>query len=390
MIKYKVFHKLLIMLAILLIPTTLLFAYANQVSKNVVKRTLEDSSSKQLEFTVQGIAHSLRQLEKQTLMLANDSTIQSYGSSWEFPEYLNHLLMRKTIEEKLKLQSQAEPLIHELTVFWPSIREAVSTSEKFHYNHEELVRKPKNRWFAERDNDKLSFHLLITNSSIVAPDLSNIIATVETTLSSAYLSSIQAGLEESGNGRSFFYFTEGDVIGSASMNGNILSRLLEKDVFEASSSDHPKLMVFMIEGVQYLVQSMQVPYIGGILVNYIELDKFLNPLQKVNWLVKGSLFFLCITGITISYLFFRHFRMPFGYLVRKIENLGKGDYSSRANLITNTEFDYLFDRFNDMASRTQSLIENVYEEKVRTREAEYKHLQSQISPHFLITAYSTS
>ncbi len=381
MIKYKIFHNLLMMLAILLIPATLLFAYANQVSREVVKRTLESSSSKQLEFAVQQMEQSLRQLEKQTLVLANDSTVKSYSSSWEFSEYLNHLLIRTTIEERLELISQAEPLIHRLSVYWPSLREAVSTSEAFRYNHEELLSKPTNKWFSSKQDDKLTFHLLFADTSIVAPDFSNVIAAVETTVSGAYLRSVLDGLDESGNGKSFFRFSETDVIGP--VDDDLLAQIDRQGVFEQNIASHPKLNVFDMDGTEYLVQSMRIPSLDGTLVSYIKLGEFLHPLQEVNWLVNGSLLLLFITGITISYMFYRNFRMPFGYLVRKIENLGKGDYGSRATLKMNNEFDFLFDRFNEMASRTQSLIENVYEEKVRTREAEYKHLQSQINPHFL-------
>lgn len=383
MIKYKIFQKLLVMLAVLLIPATLLFAYANHTSENVVKETLESSASRQLEFTMQQMEQSLRQLETQTLLLVNDSTIKSYASSSEFPEYLNHLLMRKTVEEKLILQSQAEPLIHQLTVYWPSIQEVISTAGTIPFNHEELVNKPMNRWFAHKSQGKLTFHLLFANPSIAAPDLSNTVSIVETTISSDYVRSVLQGLDASGNGKSFFYFPGAELIGSGAVDRNLFPQLLKENVFDGSASAHPKLTVLEMDGVEYLVQSIHSPSLGGTLVSYIQLDEFLSPLQKVNWLVNGSLLFLFIAGIMISYLFFRHFRMPFGYLVRKIESLGAGDYASRATVKTNTEFDYLFERFNDMASRIQSLIENVYEEKVRTREAEYKHLQSQINPHFL-------
>lgn len=383
MIKYKIFQKLLVMLAVLLIPATLLFAYANHKSENVVRETLENSASKQLEFTIQQMEQSLRQLERQTVLLVNDSTIKAYSTSFEFPEYLDHLLMRKTVEEKLILQHQAEPLIHNLTVYWPSIQEVISTAGTIDFNYGELVKKPNNRWFVSNEEGKLTFHLLFTNPSIAVPDLSNIVSIVEMTISSDYVRSILRGLDASGNGKSLFYFPGAELIGSEAVDMNLFSRLLEEKVFDGSTSAQPRLTVLDIEGEEYMVQSIWIPSLGGTIVNYIRLDEFLSPLQKVNWLVNGSLLFLFIAGIMISYLFFRHFRMPFGYLVRKIESLGAGDYASRALVKTNTEFDYLFGRFNDMASRIQSLIENVYEEKVRTREAEYKHLQSQINPHFL-------
>ncbi|QYR22519.1 histidine kinase [Paenibacillus sp. sptzw28] len=384
MIKYRIFQKLIIMLAALLIPATLLFAYANHASENVVRESLERSASKQLEFTIQQMEQSLRQLETQTLLLVNDATIQRYASSLDFPEYLNHLLLRKTVEEKLILQSQAEPLIYRLTVYWPSIQEAISSTEgKIEFDGEELRTTPKNSWIVRKSEGRLTFHLLFTNPSIAAPDMNNIVSVVETTISSDYLQAVLQGLDASGNGKSFFYFPGAQPIASGAVDMQLFSTLSKENVFDGNVSAHPRLTVLDMEGVEYLVQSIPSPSLGGILVSYIKLDEFLNPLQQVNWLVNGSLFFLFIAGVAISYLFLRHFRLPFGYLVRKIESLGAGDYGSRATVKTNTEFDYLFERFNEMASRIQSLIENVYEEKVRTREAEFKHLQSQINPHFL-------
>src|SRR5690606_39681649 len=60
-----------------------------------------------------------------------------------------------------------------------------------------------------------------------------------------------------------------------------------------------------------------------------------------------------------------------------------GYFSVRLNYSARNEFSLLFARFNIMAQRIQELIENVYEEKLRRREATLKQLQSQINPHFL-------
>ena len=207
MIKYKIFQKLLVNAGRIAHSSDLIICLCQPYEQNVVKETLESSASRQLEFTMQQMEQSLRQLEAQTLLLVNDSTIKSYASSSEFPEYLNHLLMRKTVEEKLILQSQAEPLIHQLTVYWPSIQEVISTAGTIPFNHEELVNKPMNRWFAHKSQGKLTFHLLFANPSISAPDLSNTVSIVETTISSDYVRSVLQGLDASGNGKSFFLFS---------------------------------------------------------------------------------------------------------------------------------------------------------------------------------------
>ncbi|MFC4776642.1 sensor histidine kinase [Paenibacillus sp. GCM10023252] len=386
MLQYKVFRRLLLMLAALLLPTTLLFTYANQTSKNVVKETLENSASKQVEYTIGRLEQTLRQLEQQTLVLTNDSSIRSYSNQWDDNGYLNHLLNRKPVEEKLELQSQAEPLFEEITVHFPRIEEVVSTVRTARYNYEELARKPKNQWYAEKKNDQLSFRLLLSNSPFFSTDWSNITTIVETAISSAYLNSVLEGLDQSGNGTSILVFGNGEIIANEDTTDHVQSRLIKQAKLTALTNDNssrPLLSTVDIDGEEYLIQSMRVPSLEGTLISYIKTDDFLLPLRKVNGLVNGSLILLFLTGIIFAYLFYKHFRLPFAYLVRKIENLGAGDYAVRATVKTRTEFDFLFERFNDMAAKTQSLIENVYEEKVRTREAEYKYLQSQINPHFL-------
>ncbi|HIW31589.1 MAG TPA: histidine kinase, partial [Candidatus Paenibacillus intestinavium] len=51
-------------------------------------------------------------------------------------------------------------------------------------------------------------------------------------------------------------------------------------------------------------------------------------------------------------------------------------------------FSYLFERFNDMTAETERLIEKVYMEELRLREANVKQLQSQINPHFLYNCFA--
>jgi two-component system sensor histidine kinase YesM len=63
--------------------------------------------------------------------------------------------------------------------------------------------------------------------------------------------------------------------------------------------------------------------------------------------------------------------------------LKRGDLSTRIEYRSNNEFGYLIQRFNEMAERIQVLVEDVYAEKIRSRDATLKQLQSQINPHFL-------
>ena len=53
------------------------------------------------------------------------------------------------------------------------------------------------------------------------------------------------------------------------------------------------------------------------------------------------------------------------------------------------EIDSLYKRYNKMQGRIQDLIDQVYYEKMRQKEAQYEALQSKISPHFLYNSLQT-
>lgn len=51
------------------------------------------------------------------------------------------------------------------------------------------------------------------------------------------------------------------------------------------------------------------------------------------------------------------------------------------------EFGYLYDRFNQMLRKLQTLIDQDFKQKLMMQKAELKQLQSQINPHFLYNSF---
>jgi two-component system sensor histidine kinase YesM len=92
---------------------------------------------------------------------------------------------------------------------------------------------------------------------------------------------------------------------------------------------------------------------------------------------------LLVFGVIASYYLYRNLQVPIQELVRHVRRIERGDYSSRISMKGGSEFSFLFFRFNEMAETVQNLLERVYEEQIRSREAMLKQLQSQINPHFL-------
>lgn len=77
---------------------------------------------------------------------------------------------------------------------------------------------------------------------------------------------------------------------------------------------------------------------------------------------------------------------PFSALIRGMRRIGQGKLDTRIHTTKKGEFAFLSKVFNDMAEQIRTLKINVYEEKLRVQQAEYKHLQVQINPHFYMNS----
>ncbi|MBO1515307.1 sensor histidine kinase [Metabacillus bambusae] len=383
MVKYKIFRNSMIFLLMLVIPTTILFSYSHKVSKVVVRKTLEDSASKQLKFSMNQLEDDLRQVEMQSSTLLYDSSVKAFESSNDFSEYLDHLMDRKYLEEKLKIQRSVNSFLYDITIYLPNYDKVISTEDGKTFNKEFFKAAPFYKWFTSTENGEKKFHYLVSSPYQTKPNLLNSSIIIESTINSSYLKNVLSSVDASGIGTSFFYFSNSEIFTNAEIDPKIIKLLKNNINFNKNHSTTPSLSVLEMNNKQYLVQTLYSTSLEGTLVSFIELDEFLSPLENVSLLVNVSLFVFFITGGILTFILYRHFRLNIRHLIKKIELLGKGDYKSRVTIKANNEFDYLFGHFNNMAERIQTLIENVYEEQVRTREAEYKHLQSQINPHFL-------
>ncbi|MFD1176928.1 sensor histidine kinase [Paenibacillus puldeungensis] len=90
-----------------------------------------------------------------------------------------------------------------------------------------------------------------------------------------------------------------------------------------------------------------------------------------------------ITIVLFSVWSFRAIHRPISILIRGFEKAEQGQTGLHITHSRKDEFGYLYARFNDMLRRLHTLIEENYVQRIRTGEAELKHLQSQITPHFL-------
>lgn len=129
------------------------------------------------------------------------------------------------------------------------------------------------------------------------------------------------------------------------------------------------------------------------------LDMTFTVLIAGNPYVKDLLFVFLIgltvllTGIILKIdreLIRRIVAEPVNTLVAALENTEREKYETIPKTSEqNGDFQYITNRFNALIDKLQQGTITMYEEKMRTQEAELKHMQSQINPHFLYNSLFT-
>lgn len=77
---------------------------------------------------------------------------------------------------------------------------------------------------------------------------------------------------------------------------------------------------------------------------------------------------------------------PMNALIRGMRKVMIGDLEIAVKETKSFEFSFLIHTFNKMVSQMRHLKINVYEEMLKSQQAEFKHLQAQINPHFYLNS----
>lgn len=131
----------------------------------------------------------------------------------------------------------------------------------------------------------------------------------------------------------------------------------------------------------------QSDYLNMVLFRFIPKEVVLVPIKGLYvwfWVFTAV---VCILIIFIYAYTYKLIYRPMKELVKSFRSVEKGNFNVQIELNQNNEFDYLNKGFNSMVLNVSNLIEQVYKHKILEQRAELKHLQSQISPHFLYNSF---
>ncbi|UJF32440.1 sensor histidine kinase [Paenibacillus hexagrammi] len=124
-------------------------------------------------------------------------------------------------------------------------------------------------------------------------------------------------------------------------------------------------------------------------IQYLLIIAEKNMLKNLPYL-QVIIYFLPLGGAIVLAMYLLYLQgilfKPLTQLIRGMRKIAQGELQVRLKEGGSTEFAVLITIFNNMVNQIENLKISVYEEKIRVQQAEFKHLQVQINPHFYMNS----
>lgn len=381
--KLNIFSKILILLVLLLIPIVLLYSYTNRITNNVVQDQIQSSNLNQLSFFMHQLDGDVERLAMSPVILGSDPYIREFIDRNESPDY-DMLKEQSRIIQKLSLQSVSSGWVNELTIAIPHGKQVLSSSIFVNGTDTWPWDSPiKRTWtYEERkgDNGVGSFVREISEP-IRAQVAGQANVLYQVRFSVQNMIQLLDVYKQDKRSDPFLVDGQNRAVFNSSSNPSITHTIHER--LAGQSLPLTGQVQFEIANQQYLISFVKSEQLGWYLVDYVPVQKILSPITMTRKLFYVSIALLLVMSILASFLLYRNVQIPIGKMIQSVQQVKRGDLSARIAYRAKNEFDFLIQRFNEMAEQIQVLVEDVYAEKIRSREATLKQLQSQIHPHFL-------
>ncbi|MEK0317316.1 sensor histidine kinase [Cohnella sp. 56] len=409
MFQRDIFRNMLLAIVSLLLPTLGLLFYSNETGIAVVEREIKASSYHKLSFLRSQLDAQIYQLNANMLTMVRDVEAMKYATRFEEDPYARTLI-RSELEKKLLLLSITSPWTNRIALYAPQTGAIVASDGKewlgatgagADANADEggrtgwpLAAEPQQPgvWRFEGEPGQPSTWTFIRRMADVRTDGADgrePALVVESSFAALSLQSMLDQYKAGSSGNPLLWLPDsGIAVGSRGASASRMEAVTRSLRASLLDRDDGAAVVELDEGGKYMTTSLYIDALRAYLIDYVPLGESLAPISR-----QRSLFYLVsalmlATAALAAILLYRNVRVPIRRLVDGVQRIRRGDYGSRIHDRASSEFEYLYLRFNQMAEQIQQLIENVYEERIRTKDATLKQLQSQINPHFLYNCFA--
>lgn len=395
-LKYRLFITYLLLSSLILLLTSVFFYSA---SKKVLIKCATLSSQQQLSLITNNLGDKINHISDYAITLSINSNIANVLK--ENPTVPKNELEHFLVNSELTNQTQRIIGIHKNIYAWDILD---TENHWFHSSTTETDQLDSLLDSEILDNlrTNLAFQFLgpfqisgeptfVVLKSITNIDNTKYLGALVLLIKEANISSVFRNLPDSSS--RYFYITN--------EKRQILSSSSSKGIYEDFSSyagiDPTKYktlaetgsQIFSINNTDFLFICKSSPALNWKVINLIPLENLTLDHVVIlhNILIISIVVF--ILSVVFSILCTSTVTAPIQRLVDKMKSASAGKLDISVSYSSNDELAVLYNQFNLMMQKIQTLLNDIYEEQNAKQKMEVQLLQSQINPHFLYNTLNT-
>lgn len=383
--RFTVFPKLLLGFLIAILPVYMLGIYLNKQVASGLRDQILQSMQTNVKFYLSSLTNEMVNIEnfKRSLLVDEDLMALSTVAPALTENERREAILR--LEGKLALLQESSSYIANATLHIPLIDKRIKPGS--YLDGVSLKELKAIRFKMQQQLSPLLWHgdKLLMGSYYPESAFSerDPVFLIEIEINQRMIMEDLGSMSD--HGGAYLYFTrEGRFITNHAVSGvsDEIERLLSRQ-----AGGEVESVIFENEGKRYLVSLQQSSGYDFSLGVYTPEDVIMRDFDKYNALF-WILFALSIVVMGLfSYWIFKAIRNPVRNLLKAFRRVEQGQLAVRISQSSNDEFSDLSDQFNKMVTKLQSLIQEVYEQQIRSQQSELRQLQSQINPHFLYNSF---
>lgn len=369
---------------IVILPIIILGLYLYMWSYNNASEEISRHTENQLNMYLDGLNREIAWMESQQYNLLQDNDLQTVAVTWDVMNNVERKESMHYLVNRLRAIQGTSAYIENISIHIRSIGKTVSSIygvQDFSDDHYASI-------YSGFTNPTHAINILNESLTLTVGNMSRDIDGVP-----FYLIEIELDRDKlaqsldsinlyEDNGLFLLGSNQQLLWRSSEASLEILDNYLEQLPFEKTDTQ-----VIKIGEDHYQFNQANLSERDLTVISYIPEEVVKRPLGIFkNWVwIFGIFVVIAIVGY--AYSTYRLVHQPLFTLVDAFRRVESGNLDQPIEQDNSGEFGYIYDRFNKMISRLQTLIDRNYKQTLMVQKAELKQLQSQINPHFLYNSF---
>ena len=360
-------------LLLFVIPITAIYTYSYYQSLRIMEDEVKERNLNRLSIVKSQIDSNFDSLSILLLSLSEHPSMEDLKNIDLHSEYYQFHVKRQILDQLALLQGISSWKAS-FAVYAPKHSIALNVNNGAQ-DTEELY----NDWKLEAKSDLQSSYFIKHLKEPLYTENSDIVMEVKIPVHNVEKYLNQLKLNEYSD--PFMYQIDDKMIVSASEDKQKMHEMINQipNINETNQGN----VTVQYNNQEYLLSYKKLDKLGWIIVDYTLAENVFAPLTQTRNRFYTFVAVMFLLSIITAFLIYRNVQHPIRNMVRAIQHIKDGKYSTRIKPNQIHEFQFMVSSFNDMSQQLETLIEEVYKEKIRYQEIHLKQLQFQINPHFL-------